>query len=63
MATNKPIRYRDAGVNIDEADRAVGFIKQSARKTFTSRVMTDVGSFGAGYKLSGYQRQIGRAHV
>lgn len=58
MATNKPIRYRDAGVNIDEADRAVGFIKQSARKTFTSRVMTDIGSFGAGYKLSGYKRPV-----
>jgi len=58
MATTQPIRYRDAGVNIDEADRAVGFIKESARKTFTSRVMTDIGSFGAGYKLSGYKRPV-----
>ena len=58
MPTRKPVRYKDAGVNIDEANRAVGFIKVAARKTFTRGVMTDIGSFGAGYRLSGYRRPV-----
>ena len=29
MPTRKPISYKDAGVNIDEANRAVGFIKRA----------------------------------
>jgi phosphoribosylformylglycinamidine cyclo-ligase len=45
----KQIRYRDAGVNIDEADRAVSFIKKHAAKTLTPAVLTSIGSFGAGY--------------
>lgn len=58
MPTKKPIRYQDAGVNIDEADRAVGYIKVAARKTFTRSVLADLGSFGAMYKLSGYRRPV-----
>jgi phosphoribosylformylglycinamidine cyclo-ligase len=58
MPTQKPIRYRDAGVNIDEADRAVSYIKVAARKTFTRAVLADIGSFGAMYKLSGYKRPV-----
>jgi len=58
MPTQKPIRYRDAGVNIDEADRAVGYIKVAAKKTFTRAVLADIGSFGAMYKLSGYKRPV-----
>jgi phosphoribosylformylglycinamidine cyclo-ligase len=58
MVTRKPIRYTDAGVNIDEADRAVGFIKLAARRTFTRGVMTDIGSFGAGFRLSGWKRPV-----
>lgn len=58
MQTNRSVRYKDAGVNIDEADRAVSFIKQSARKTFTRHVLTDIGSFGAGYRVSGYKRPV-----
>jgi phosphoribosylformylglycinamidine cyclo-ligase len=52
------MRYKDAGVNIDEADRAVSSIKKSARKTFTRAVMTDIGTFGAGYLLSGWKRPV-----
>jgi phosphoribosylformylglycinamidine cyclo-ligase len=40
------ISYRDAGVDIDEADRAVGEIRRMARATFTKGVLTDIGSFG-----------------
>ncbi|HBY64706.1 MAG TPA: phosphoribosylformylglycinamidine cyclo-ligase, partial [Solibacterales bacterium] len=57
-STKKQIRYKDAGVDIGEADRAVGFIKGLARKTFTRGVLTDIGSFGAGYRLSGFKRPV-----
>ncbi len=58
MKVTKSINYKDAGVNIDEADRAVDFIKKHARKTFTSAVMTDIGSFGAGFKLAGWKKPV-----
>lgn len=58
MPPQKPIRYRDAGVNIDEADRAVEFIKVAARKTFTRGVLTGIGSFGAMYQLQGWKRPV-----
>src|SRR3982750_1414296 len=47
----KPVSYRDAGVNIDEADRAVGAIRRMARSTFTKGVLTDIGSFGGCFQL------------
>jgi len=58
MATGKTIRYADAGVNIDEAARAVAHIKRLAPKTFTSGVLTGIGSFGAGFRLSGWKRPV-----
>lgn len=58
MPPQKPVRYRDAGVNIDEADRAVDFIKVAARKTFTKGVLTGIGSFGAMYQLQGWKRPV-----
>jgi len=58
MPPQKPVRYRDAGVNIDEADRAVDFIKVAARKTFTRNVLTGIGSFGAMYQLTGWKRPV-----
>src|SRR5580693_1941663 len=45
------ISYKDAGVNIDEADRAVGEIRKMARATFTKGVLTDIGSFGGCFAL------------
>jgi phosphoribosylformylglycinamidine cyclo-ligase len=54
----KQISYKDAGVNIDEADRAVGFIRGHARGTFSRNVLTDIGSFGGGYLLSGWKRPV-----
>jgi len=50
--------YRDAGVHIDEADRAVASIKRSAAKTFNSNVLTAIGSFGAGYSLKGWRDPV-----
>jgi phosphoribosylformylglycinamidine cyclo-ligase len=46
-----PISYKDAGVNIDEADRAVADIRKMARGTFTKGVLTDIGSFGGCFAL------------
>src|ERR1022692_2508537 len=43
--------YEDAGVDIDEADRAVGRIRRMARATFTKGVLTDIGSFGGCFAL------------
>jgi len=45
------ISYRDAGVNIDEADRAVSSIRRMARATFTKGVLTEIGSFGGCFAL------------
>jgi phosphoribosylformylglycinamidine cyclo-ligase len=54
----KRITYKRAGVNIDEADRAVASIRTMARRTFTPNVMTDIGSFGGGFRLTGYKDPV-----
>ncbi len=58
MALRKTVRYKDAGVDIDEADRAVSHIKKLARATFTRGVMTDIGAFGAGFQLTGWSKPV-----
>ncbi len=58
MALQKPVTYQDAGVSIDEADRAVSLIRKHARATFTRGVLTDIGSFGGGYLLSGWKNPV-----
>src|SRR5271169_1061124 len=58
MAQTKPVRYKNAGVNIDEADRAVSSIRTMARKTFNKNVLTDIGSFGGGFRLQGYRDPV-----
>jgi phosphoribosylformylglycinamidine cyclo-ligase len=58
MAKQKPFRYKDAGVNIDEADRAVASIRSMARRTFNRNVLTDIGSFGGGYRLQGFRDPV-----
>ena len=55
MALTRPVSYKSAGVNIDEADRAVALIRKQARATFTRNVLTDIGSFGGGYLLAGWK--------
>jgi len=52
------VLYRDAGVDIDEADRAVSSIKKMAQATFTKNVLTDIGSFGASFQLSGLRKPV-----
>jgi phosphoribosylformylglycinamidine cyclo-ligase len=58
MALKKRIGYRQAGVNIDEANRAVALIRKHARETFTRGVLTDIGTFGGGYLLSGWKQPV-----
>ena len=42
----KPATYADAGVDIDAANRATEKIREFARRTFNSRTLSDIGSFG-----------------
>jgi phosphoribosylformylglycinamidine cyclo-ligase len=42
----KSITYSDAGVSIDAANQAVERIKESARRTFNARTLSEIGSFG-----------------
>src|SRR5437016_10254809 len=58
MSKAKSIGYKQSGVNIDEADRAVSSIRTMARRTFSSAVLTDIGSFGGGYLLKGYKEPV-----
>lgn len=58
MVTTRGISYKDAGVDIDEADCAVASIAKMARETFTPRVLTDIGTFGACYALPKMQKPI-----
>jgi len=41
-----PIKYKDAGVDIDAANRATERIKKLARTTFNENVLSEIGGFG-----------------
>ncbi len=43
---NQSISYADAGVSIDNANKAVAKIGEYARSTFNERTLTEIGSFG-----------------
>lgn len=43
---SRSISYADAGVSIDNANRAVAKIREYARSTFNERTLTEIGSFG-----------------
>jgi phosphoribosylformylglycinamidine cyclo-ligase len=55
---SKPVSYADAGVSIEEADRAVSRIKKLAKGTFSRSVLTGIGSFGAAYQLRGWKQPV-----
>ena len=50
MSQNK-IDYKSAGVNIDAGNEAVERIKKGVESTFTTNVLTGLGSFGSLYDL------------
>jgi phosphoribosylformylglycinamidine cyclo-ligase len=58
MLSERPVLYRDAGVDIDEADRAVSRIKTLAESTVRRGVLAGIGSFGAGFELAGYRKPV-----
>ncbi len=45
------VTYRDAGVDIDEGDRAIVRIKKMVKETFGPNVLTELGKFGGFYSL------------
>jgi phosphoribosylformylglycinamidine cyclo-ligase len=45
------LTYKKAGVDIEEGDRFVRLISPIVKKTFRPEVMTDIGSFGALFKM------------
>jgi phosphoribosylformylglycinamidine cyclo-ligase len=51
MGKKSRFTYKKAGVNIDEGERFVRIITPLVRKTFRREVMSDIGSFGAFFKL------------
>ncbi len=50
------MRYSDAGVDIDAADRAKRRIRQLARRTFNPRVLREVGAFGGFFAIDDLPR-------
>ena len=50
--------YRDAGVDIDIAERLVKVVREQARSTFTPAVLSDVGFFGGLFELKGYKQPV-----
>jgi phosphoribosylformylglycinamidine cyclo-ligase len=48
---NGSITYADAGVNIDQANRAKQRIKYLAHKTFTKGVLSEIGGFGGLFSI------------
>ncbi len=52
------ILYKDAGVDIDAANKVKKRIKQLVKTTFSPNVLSEIGLFGSLYQLSGYKRPI-----
>lgn len=50
--------YRDAGVDIDAADKIKESVSRQARSTFTTEVLGDLGFFGGLFELKGYREPV-----
>jgi phosphoribosylformylglycinamidine cyclo-ligase len=51
--------YKDAGVNINEADKALAGLKAKIKKTHNKLVLKEIGYFGAAYKIpEGYKEPV-----
>jgi len=48
----EPLTYKDAGVNIDEAQRALRSVVGGIQSTYSSNVISGVGGFGALYRAA-----------
>jgi phosphoribosylformylglycinamidine cyclo-ligase len=58
LSDNKPITYKDAGVDIDAGNRFVNLIKPLVKQTSRPEVLADIGGFGGLFSLNSnkYQR-------
>jgi phosphoribosylformylglycinamidine cyclo-ligase len=54
---SKPITYKDAGVDIEKAENALGRVKQRITETYTPEVLSGVGLFGSFFDISGFSLQ------
>ena len=52
------ISYKDSGVDKEEGYRTVEKIKDKVKSTYSANVMTEIGSFGALYKLGDYKKPV-----
>ncbi|WP_303721111.1 phosphoribosylformylglycinamidine cyclo-ligase [Malonomonas rubra] len=52
MSRQKPITYKDAGVDIDAGNRFVDMIKPLVKQTSRPEVLTDIGGFGGLFRLN-----------
>lgn len=52
MSDNKPITYKDAGVDIDAGNHFVDLIKPLVKQTSRPEVLTDIGGFGGLFSLN-----------
>ncbi len=50
--------YKEAGVDIEAADRSVEMIKELAKRTFNKNVIGGIGAFAGFYKLAGYKNPV-----
>src|SRR5262245_55507968 len=57
--SERGISYRDAGVDIDAAQRAMGGIAEMLRSTRTADTLSDIGSFGGLYRVPpGFRKPV-----
>ncbi|MDX2480049.1 MAG: phosphoribosylformylglycinamidine cyclo-ligase [Desulfuromusa sp.] len=52
MSDNKPITYKEAGVDIDAGNHFVNLIKPLVKQTNRPEVLTDIGGFGGLFSLN-----------
>ncbi len=54
----KTMTYKAAGVDVDAGNRAVELMKSAVRSTFRPEVLSDVGGFGALFRLGKYDDPV-----
>jgi phosphoribosylformylglycinamidine cyclo-ligase len=54
----KMLTYKNSGVDKEEGYKSVDLIKQMAQNTYSKKVLNELGSFGALYKLGRYKNPV-----
>ena len=52
------LTYKNSGVDKEEGYKSVDMIKQMAVNTYSKKVLNELGSFGAMYKLGRYKNPV-----